>query len=116
MTDLDQLEKDIEAYHWSDVASEDLLKELVSRLRLSEKDAERYRWLRDKATGADWEHIGYQDNEQKDAYVDDYSKYQDRANSRESDTPNDLPLPRRITRPRQWSGVFISEVSNGRAK
>jgi len=40
------------------------------------KDAERYRWLRDKATGDDWEHIGYQDNDQKDLYVDDYSRHQ----------------------------------------
>ncbi|MHC8403608.1 hypothetical protein [Pseudomonas sp. TMB3-21] len=52
MTDLDQLEMDLATYHWSDVASESLLRELVSRLRAAERDAERYQWLR--STGC-WE-------------------------------------------------------------
>lgn len=36
------------------------------------KDAERYRWLRDEAGSADWEHIGYQSAESRDKHIDDY--------------------------------------------
>ena len=40
------------------------------------KDAQRYRWLRDHASGADWEHFGYQDCVYIDAAIDAAMKEQ----------------------------------------
>ena len=45
--------------------------ELTAKLEAAEKDAERYRWLRDDAESADWEFIGYQDSHHTDDIIDD---------------------------------------------
>jgi hypothetical protein len=47
----------------------DALEQEVAELR---KDAERYRWLRDVASGGDWEHIGQTtDPTNTDARIDE---------------------------------------------
>lgn len=38
------------------------------------KDAERYRWLRDKAGSADWEYVGYQSPETTNSEIDQWMK------------------------------------------
>ena len=45
---------------------------LVSRLRQAEKDAARYRWLRDKACHSEWHTVGSADPSAWDCIVDEY--------------------------------------------
>jgi len=52
------------------VTDPDAVLELIERLEKAEKDAERYRWLRDVAEPADWENIGYQYLHLLDATID----------------------------------------------
>lgn len=53
-------------------ASAESIMELITRLRQAEKDADRYRWLRDTACYSEWHTVGTADPSVWDVIVDEY--------------------------------------------
>lgn len=53
------------------IASAESIVELITRLRQSEKDAARYRWLRDLTDGSAHEEIGNYPGDMWDAAIDE---------------------------------------------
>lgn len=90
MIDLDDLERNLDWHdamlknhqhgviYSLDYNEKDSIRELISRLRQAEKDAARYRWLRDSACYNEFHAVGAADpsvwNEIVDEYIDEEAK------------------------------------------
>lgn len=78
MIDLDRIEEwnendhGDEAYEIQAIVSKGDLLDIITRLRQAEKDAARYRWLRDVACHSEWHTVGSADPSAWDVIVDEY--------------------------------------------
>lgn len=74
MAEHGRLESESEALQKSYADAWEKARALQSECDEFAKDAERYRWLRDKAGAADWEYVGYQSPETTDGEIDQWMK------------------------------------------
>lgn len=69
MIDLDEIERRIT--NFGSGVHGDIAIELISRLRQAEKDAARYRWLRNEASMADMQDFSFSLTSERDAFIDE---------------------------------------------
>ena len=77
MIDLDKLDsrckkasRNVDGNH-PVIASAESIVELITRIRQAEKDAARYRWLRDEASMADMQDFSFSLTSERDSFIDE---------------------------------------------